>query len=388
LKILFFSEFADPHSSAPGFAVRTLALASHLAGEGLAVTLVSPDDVPPDYRSDSFLCMTLMDPLAFRRRAGRLRKLVRKDFAVAREFLNLLNSQKPDAVIAALHDPLLAVFVLAISRMACRTAVFDVHDSWLVLEKEHRGDWKNALRKMLERIAMAFATRVTTVTPTLKRMLVEYYSIHSTKISVVFNGAEVGLEAPEIAKDVDILHLGSPRSYYDTEAFIDALALSGASPSVVFLGCDDESYVHRIKQKVIQLGLNSHVEFLPRAGRAEVLDWLARTKFGLSTLTPDPTYRCAIGVKVFEYLANGVPILHLGPADGETARLITVGECGACASNVSGMAAVIQRVLTDRDRLANMSANALAVAREYSWNASARRMAQALQPIGSRILHG
>jgi len=388
LRIVFFTEFADPHSTAPGFAVRTLALASHLSGLGFAVTLVSPDKFPADFPSDALVRLPLNDSQIFRRRGGAFRTLVRTDLTVARYFLRLLNSRRPEAVIAALHDPLLAVLILFASRMVCGTAVFDVHDSWLVLEKEHRGDWKNAFRKLFERFAIAFATSVTTVTPTLKRMIAGSYHVRSEKIKVVFSGAETVVGAADVAKEVDILHLGSPRPYYDTEAFIDALAASGVSLSVVFLGCDDESYVRKIKQKALQLGLGSEVAFLPPASRAEVSEWLARSKTGLSTLSNDPIYRCAIGVKVFEYLGHGVPILHLGPAEGETARLITAGGCGACASNVSGMASVIRRTLTDPAGLAGMSANALAVSREFSWHASAHHMAEALQSKGRRDLDG
>ena len=379
MRIVFFSEFTDLHASAPGFAVRSLALAKHLPEEGFKVTLVSPDKFSVDSTSYAVLPIQLRDPLIFRRRGGGLRKLLPTDLAVACAFLNMLRSHRPDGVVAALHDPLLAVLVLFVSRIACGTAVFDAHDSWLVLEKEHRGDRKNAFRKLLERFAMAFATGVTTVTPTLKRMVVGSYHVRSSKISVVFNGAEMTSGGAAVVKEIDILHLGSPRSYYETESFIDALGVSGVPLSVVFLGCDDESYVQRIRQKVIQLGLGSHVSFLPPAGRADVLKWLARTRMGLSTLSVDPIYRCAIGVKVFEYLANGVPILHLGPSEGETARLIVAGGCGACASDIPEMASVIQRILTDPAALVKMSASALTVARKYSWSASARSMAEALR---------
>src|SRR6266571_1263593 len=115
MRIVFFSEFTDLHAPAPGFATRSLALARHLPDEGFKVTLVSPDKFSFDSTSDVIFPIQLRDPLIFRLRGGGLRKLVRTDLAVARAFLNLLISDRPDGVIAALHDPLLAVLVLFVA---------------------------------------------------------------------------------------------------------------------------------------------------------------------------------------------------------------------------------------------------------------------------------
>jgi glycosyltransferase involved in cell wall biosynthesis len=381
VRILFFTEFADTTSAAPGFAIRSSALARHLSQLGISVTLVSSDAISLTPASDNLHFLTLNQSRATRKRGTGVENLLSSDVQIARAVVKVLRAKKHDGVIAAAHDPLLATLVLLTARLACRVAVFDVHDSWLVLEKEHSGKWKNRLRKLLERLAMSFSTNVTAVTPTLGLMIAKSYRIRPSKISVVFSGSETTEPMPEVQKDIDLLHLGSPRPYYDTEAFVDALSIAfgrGRSFSVVFLGCDDGSYVRKIKRKVSVLRLNSHVAFIPPVPRAELPKWLARAKMGLQTLSIDPIYRCAIGVKVFEYLSHGVPILHLGPEDGETSRLIKAAGCGECASDPPGMADAMKRNLSDSAGLARMSSSALAIARQYSWDSSARVMAELL----------
>ena len=385
MTILFFTEFADVGTTAPGFAIRSLALARHLSQMGLSIAVLTPEIVPASRASDGLRWLAFAPRKVRRGSEWGPWSILRFDFESARVFFGVLRRENPEAVIAALHDPLLAFLIMIASRIVCGTVVFDVHDSWLVLEKEHSGRWKNKFRKVLERAAMLVATKVTTVTPTLKQMISRSYRIPSGKIKVVFSGAELTsatrLQQRNLERDVDLLHLGGPRPYYDTETFLDALSIlegQGFSCSTVFLGFGDDSYLRRVKKRVDTLGLASHVVFLPSVRQNEVSNWLARTKAGVHTLAPDPTYRCAIGIKIFEYLANGVPILHLGPPDGETAELIARTGSGVCASDALGMAEAIRRTLSDSAGLARMSSNARHAALQFSWESSALNMAEAL----------
>jgi len=381
MRILFFAEFANIDSTAPGFAVRCLAISRHLSDLGQTVTLVSPGVVTQSPTTDRFRYLSLGQSRQIPARRTGPASLLISDVRIVRSFAKLMRTYRGESVIVAAHDPLMAFLVLLAARIGFPVAVFDVHDSWLVLEKQHSGTWKNRVRKLFERLAMQFATKITTVTPTLGRMIADSYGIDDAKIRIIYNGSEKASESDAVEKDIDILHLGSPRPYYDTEAFVDALSIAsgrGLSLSVVFLGCDNESYVSKVKQKVSLLKLSSQVTFVPPAPLAEVPTWLARARTGLQTLSRDPAYRCAIAVKVFEYLAHGLPILHLGPMDGETAQLITAGQCGAAASDADGLAEILQRILPSSAELSRMSSKARIVAREFSWDFSAREMARVL----------
>jgi len=162
------------------------------------------------------------------------------------------------------------------------------------------------------------------------------------------------------------------------------LRSSRLTPKLVFLGCTEEAYVQSVKEKVVELRLGEQVLFEPPVPSEQVPTWLARSRIGVHTLADEPIYRCAIGVKVFEYLASGLPVAHMGPPTGETARLVSSAGCGVTASSVSDFAEALKAVLTDPERLRALAARSQVVARKHTWHDSAQAIASFLtDPTGA-----
>ena len=386
MKLVFASEFINEDSTAHAFARRARSLARGLAHLGLAVTVVTPEAAGAKTMSVPFEILHLHPPARARSLCSGPLSRAAQSALFALRLARVLRRDKPGRVICSFHDPLLVLLAILAGRVTCGMTNSDVHDSWILLEHHHQGRLRNQVRKMLERISMHLATGVTTVSPTLKDLIVMYYRVPAKKIQVVYGGADLPPVLPPVVKDIDLIHVGSPRVYYDSMAFVEALTVmskSGFSPSVVFLGSRDDSYVDQVRAKVRELGLEKQVQFLPPVPPDEVQFWLARSKVGVHTMSSDSIYSCSIGVKFFEYIANGLPVAYLGTPGDETARLIVSSGCGRTASTVPEFADALRDLLLDEKKRGVMGAKAREMAKKYSWDESAREMALALG-----LLHG
>ncbi len=379
MKLVYVSEFLNEDSQAAAFARRSRSLAQQLSYRGFTVTQATTERRPAAAPADTVV--RLRPSVSSRKMGGRLRVRVSATFPIARSVSKLLRRERPDRLIVSFHDPQYGLLVTLTGRLSGLPILFDAQDSWIVLEHEHDGAIRNRLRRTLERTALRLSTHVTTVSPTLRDLLIQEYGLAANKVHVVFNAADPLPTSSSLRKDIDLIHLGSPRQNYDTLSLIDAIALlrsSGLKPRLVFLGCTDEQYVHAVKRKVLDLGLQDQVAFEPPVPLDSVPAWLARSTIGVQTLRDDPIYRCAIGVKIFEYIATGLPVAHMGPSDGETAKLVSSTGCGVAASTVSGFADALGGVLADPERIRALGAIARAVARDHTWEASARTMERLL----------
>jgi glycosyltransferase involved in cell wall biosynthesis len=298
-----------------------------------------------------------------------------------------MRGQAPDCAVISFHTPLLVFLIAIVAKMAASASIVDAQDAWLYSQSSYHGRFRNRIRRGLERAGMLTASKVTTVTPTLARMIVKGYRLPRENVAVVYNGASVPTISEARDRDIDLLHLGSPRQYYDTSAFIDALGrlhLEGERPRTVFLGCTEDLYVRSMVQHAEKLGLQKHVRFVPPVAASDVSRWLQRSSIGIFTLQRRPEHACAIGVKVFEYLSMGLPVIHLGPRDGETATLLREGDCGLVAETVGELASHLTRLLRDDALRMQMGIRARNVARRFTWSAAAGSMMSILESTQRR----
>jgi glycosyltransferase involved in cell wall biosynthesis len=115
-----------------------------------------------------------------------------------------------------------------------------------------------------------------------------------------------------------------------------------------------------------------HVRYLGPVAPERVPELLTRAKVGVIPLRPIPNYRAAYPVKLFEYLAAGLPVVATDvPLWGE---LLNAHGCGLCvpADSPRRLAEAINAILDDDDRARAMGRCArLAAERHYSWQTQA-----------------
>lgn len=383
-RVVYISEFVNETGASTAFSRRSKALAQGLAVLGADVILTTDE---PEVKAQAIAGVRLVRVHSLRGSRAYKRDMMYRVLTAltsSRSFARLFEQFQPQVVIASFHEPLHSFCAILAARLQGKPAILDAQDSWLVLGQTHHGRIRNTVRKTLERTAMQAADIVTTVTPTLGDIICASYRLPRDKVEVVYNGADLPREIASQKKDIDVIHLGSPREYYDTLAAVDALGRirsSGIAPNIVFLGCVDDEYVVRVRRKVEELDMTDQFRFLPPVPPDQVGQWLDRSVVALHTFNPNPIFRCAIGVKVFEYLAHGVPVVHHGPTGGETARLITEGKCGIVVDSMEGLGTAIVSLLRDVDRRSALSSSARAVATSYTWARSSDAMNALVQRL-------
>lgn len=380
MKVLFATEFYDRGSPASAFATRSRSIAREIAKRGHGVHVATPEGPSTEYHRGGVL-VTAYGIQGVRGRLG-MNVLTRAVGALlfSLQLLKIMKREGQDVMIATFQYPTLGLAAVASGRLRCRAVLYDVQDSWVYSAFSHPGRIRNRARRGLEGASARFATGVTTTTPAFGRLLSASHGIPLEKIRVVYNGADpVPLMQPH--KDIDIIHLGSPRVYYDTLAFIDVLALvhrANQGPRTVFLGCTDEPYVQGVRHKVRELGLEDFVEFVPPVPQESVPTWLARSRIGLFTMALQPVFRSPIGLKVFEYFASGLPVFYVGSPDGETARLLRSTGAGTVTTTVKEAAHALEQLLARPSLLEQMANASRDQSATYTWANAGLSMIAAL----------
>lgn len=110
-------------------------------------------------------------------------------------------------------------------------------------------------------------------------------------------------------------------------------------------------------------------------GRDEIVEILSRSKIGLVTLYPTQAYLESLPIKMFEYMAAGIPVIA---SDFPLWRsILDKHQCGMCVDpqNVQSIAKAINFLLSNNESASEMGKRGQKAATEsYSWNAESKKL--------------
>ena len=164
------------------------------------------------------------------------------------------------------------------------------------------------------------------------------------------------------------------------EQLVDALGRLRDAPCALAVVGGPAADVDALRARWQALGLASGRLFAPGQVPPERVPlWLAALDVGTIPFPDRPHFaECASPMKLFEYLAAGLPIVatrlpSLGEVlvDGETALLTPPGD-------VAALAAALRRLHDDAELRASLARGARRVAGTYTWTARAQRIVAAL----------
>jgi glycosyltransferase involved in cell wall biosynthesis len=119
----------------------------------------------------------------------------------------------------------------------------------------------------------------------------------------------------------------------------------------------------------------ARVEYLGLVDRDAVRDVMARSRAGLVTLLPLPSYRDSLPIKMFEYMSAGLPVVA---SDFPLWRdIVERQRCGVCVdpSDVAAVASALQRLVDDPALAAAMGERGVAAVRaSYNWPVAERQL--------------
>src|SRR5437868_2798823 len=231
-------------------------------------------------------------------------------------------------------------------------------------------------------LAARRATRVLTVSESSKRDILRFVDAPPEKIDVIYNAYDerFGIEPREEdvvrvreryqLHDEFVLYAGNVKPHKNLERLIEAFDLvrrRGLGHLRLVLIGDDISRYAALRRAVHQHQLHKYVRFLGYLPE----DTLA-VLYRLAGLFVFPSLYEGFGLPPLEAMASGTPVV--------TSNVSSLPEVAADAAvlvdpyDAAAIAGGIERVLTDEQLRRDLRQRGLARARQFSWEASVRRI--------------
>src|SRR5438132_1690306 len=271
-----------------------------LARSGKNVVLIAPH--PSDKVVDS------VEVKGIRSSGGRFVRMTRTAWRLYREAL------RQNGDVYHFHDPELIPLGLLLKARG-NTVVYDLHEDVPsdILHKDYiprrlRRPLMWCVRKLEDAACRRFSGLVA-ATPTIAR---RFYSINPNTV-VVHNFPMLDEIAPNVAlpwseRNAAVAYIGSISERRGIRKVLKALALLPSdSPAQMMLAGPFSP--GGLLTELERLPGWARVQYLGVLDRPSVANLLSRVRLGLMVLQPEPNFVNAMPIKLFEYMAAGIPVI-------------------------------------------------------------------------------
>ena len=334
-----------------------------MAETGHAVTLIVADAKGSDWIDG----VRIIDVGAESGRLGRILRSTKKVFDCAASL---------DVEIYVIHDPELLPYGMKLRRSG-RKVIFDSHEDVpkQVLGKPYLGRLPAIMLSrsygQYERYACHQFDGIVGATPYIrdkfKKINLKTIDINNYPILDEFNA-----NTEWSAKTFQACYVGNISAIRGIREMVHACSLLRSPASLTLAGTFETS---ALAAEVTKIAGWRRVKALGHLNRAGVRDVMAQSICGLVTLHPQENYLDALPVKMFEYMAAGIPVIASNfPIWRE---IIQDNECGICVDplNPASIAEAIDFLATRPEQAKQMGLNGRRAAMEkYNWRCESRKM--------------
>jgi glycosyltransferase involved in cell wall biosynthesis len=264
---------------------------------------------------------------------------------------NLIKDINPDLIISSSTPSSITWQVANVTRFGRIPLIIDVRDPYASSLKV--GNFKPLFHKMaeyLEKYSLKNADLIFSVTKKLKEFFISAYNINDDKIKIVPNGwiKEDNNKIEQIKFRSDIIHIGSLGDIADEmDSIIFAskkIIKDNPNVTIAFLGCQNKDSIYRLKQIS-----EKNMIIIPPVAHNKVFSYLNNSKIGIMTLANSEIFKTTINAKIYEYLGSELPIVAMGPPNGELQNFIESNNIGLYSTNKNDFVENIQKILSDEE---------------------------------------
>jgi|SRR5579862_478801 len=280
-----------------------------------------------------------------------------------------------DGHVFIIHDPELIAVALLL-RARGKTVAYDAHEN-LPAQIQQKAWIPKLIRCLLVPVAktaewiasralngvMAAVPAIQGRFPARKTVLVRNFPT-SEALATLGEGTEIN-ERRNV-----VIYTGGLSRVRGTAELIETFR--GLTSAELWLVGDFDDPAFR-NEMVPNLPIN--VKWLGWKTHPDVLKLYREAKLGVVLLHSTPNHRCALPVKLFEYLGAGLPVIASNFPEYET----LVRGCGVCVNpmNVGDIRSAVTTLLRDESLLKRMSAEARKrVLKEFHWQGEGDRLVE------------
>ncbi len=304
-------------------------------------------------------------------RISRMTNTVKKVFQKAIEL---------DSDIYHMHDPELIPAGLKLKKMG-KKVIFDAHED--TPKQLRNAPYLNTFLRavisrsygVFERFTLAKFDYIIAATPYIREKFLSKNSIDINNFPIL---EELGNDTPWNEKKDEICYVGGIAKIRGIKELVRAME----NVNNVRLNLAGKFVEKDVEIEVKKYAGWSKVNELGFVGREEIADILSRSKAGIVTLHPIINYQDALPVKMFEYMAAGIPVIASNILLWQ--EIIEDANCGICVDpmNPNEIANAIEYIMTHQDEAQKMGENGKkAVTEKYNWGIEEAKLMRVYEEI-------
>lgn len=301
---------------------------------------------------------------------GRRNRMLRAPIAIFKEALKL------DADIYHLHDPELIPIGLKLKKRG-KIVVFDAHEDLpnQILSKHYLSKTKKNILSLLvryyEKFSLSKFDGIVAATPFIKD---KFSQINTNTVDINnyprLQEFEVDYSVSKINNQV--CYVGGVSNVRGITQMIEALSLTKQNITLKIAGNFEDT---QLEKSVKRMSGWEKVNFLGYVGREDIQNILSQSVTGLVVLHPTKSYIDALPVKMFEYMAAGIPVIASNFSLWK--NIIEENKCGICVNPLDpyDIARALDYLVQHPNEAIKMGRNGQnAVYRQYNWNNEERKL--------------
>lgn len=312
---------------------------------------------------------------------GRIGRMLLTTRRVLRRALEL------DADVYHLHDPELIPIGLRLKRLG-KAVVFDAHED-LPLQLLSKPYLTPAIRGLVARTVGAYqryaCARFDGVVTAMWIVTAKFIDVNPNTVDVN-NFPLPGEFAPDVpwsARRPQACYVGSVSAMRGIGELVQAAHLLKSPARITVAGSFSEPEHEAALRALPGWARLDRPGHLDRAGVAAVME---QAMVGLLTLHPQPNYCESLPVKLFEYMAAGIPVIS---SDVPLWRgIVQSSQCGVCVDpfDPAAIAAAIDYFVLNPQIAQRMGQNGRrAILEQYNWQTEAGKLLRFYQDLEARL---
>jgi glycosyltransferase involved in cell wall biosynthesis len=230
--------------------------------------------------------------------------------------------------------------------------IADLRDPWTDIyyyDKFYPTFISRAIDAHYEKSVLHDADRIITVGPTLKKIFASKLVGVESKTEVIFNGFDAddfsGI-SPVVPEVLTISYTGTLSASYPIQGFLKALMILRNEEQNFRLRFTGEVPPDQ-RNEIESVSGSENAEFNNYAEHKSAIRNMLNSSVLLLIIPDHESSRTILTGKLFEYLSAGIPILCLGPCDGDAAAIISKAGAGETFNynDVQGISAFLKNTM-------------------------------------------